>query len=368
MPVYKDNKTGKWYYEFNYKTASGENRRRKRRGFEKKADAKDAEAAEKIKLKDAPPSKLTFGQLYNLYIEAKSPEWLPGTKRKVEEHIKQHVLPMFRDVPIEKITTKSVENWKIAMYHKTHGGEKYKIKTLNGIRKDFSAVINYAINHQFIAFNPIRAVTSFKDPQGNEPDIEKQVWTPEEFAKFISVVDADEWQVFFSFLWSTGVRIGEAQGVMYRDINFENKTVTICKSIDTKQKGKPYAINPTKTKKTRIIELPNKFIEQLKPYYESGKKMDNWSDDKFLFGFERPLPNSTIDKARNDYIKIAGVKKISSHCFRHSHATYLLSSGIDIKSVSERLGHKDVQETLNTYVHVLPNNKSRILSLIDESL
>ena len=61
-------------------------------------------------------------------------------------------------------------------------------------------------------------------------------------------------------------------------------------------------------------------------------------------------------------------KYISSHCFRHSHASYLLSSGIDIKSVSERLGHKDVEETQNTYVHVLPSNKSEILNLLDVSL
>lgn len=87
-----------------------------------------------------------------------------------------------------------------------------------------------------------------------------------------------------------------------------------------------------------------------------------------MFGFNKPLANTTIDKARERYIKLAGVKRISSHCFRHSHATYLLTSGIDIKSVSERLGHKDVKETLNTYAHVLRGNKSKILNLLDKSL
>lgn len=368
MPVYKDKKTEKWYYEFNYKTTSGETRRRKKRGFERKSDAKDAESAEKLKLKDAPPSALTFGQLYRLFLEAKTPEWLPGTEKKVREHIENHVLSTFRDMRLDKISTKHIEDWKTTMYNKKHGTAKYKVGTLNSIRRDFSSVFNYAINHRFISFNPVRAVTAFKDPQGTEPDIEKQVWSPEEYAKFMNVVDNEKWYVFFSFLWSTGVRIGEAQGVMFRDINFENKTVTICKSIDTKQKGKPYVINPTKTKKTRILELPSGFVDILKPYYVEMKKADGWNADKFLFGLDKPLPNTTIDKARNSYISKAGVKKISSHCFRHSHATYLLSNGIDIKSVSERLGHKDVQETLNTYVHVLPNNKSKILALIDKSL
>lgn len=372
MPVYKDKKTGKWYYEFTYKTITGENKRRKKRGFDLKSEAKEAEALEKIRLKDAPPSSLTFGQLYQLYLEAKIPEWIPGTEQKTRDHIELHVLPTFKDIRIDKITTKRIENWKIDMYNKTYdtpaGPKKYKSSTLNSIRRDFSSIFNYAINHQIVSFNPVRAVTGFKDPMSEGVDIEKQVWSPEEFNQFISVVDNEKWHVFFTFLWVTGVRIGEAQGVMFRDIDFENSTVRISKSIDTKQKGKLYAINPTKTKKTRVLELPSAFVAMLKPYYDKWSNADEWNPERFLFGFEKPLPNTTIDRARESYIKLAGVKRISSHCFRHSHATYLLSNGVDIKSVSERLGHKDVEETLNTYVHVLPSNRSKILTLVNESI
>lgn len=380
MAVYKDKKTNKWYYEFSYKTVSGEMKRRKKRGFELKSEAKEAEAMERIRLKDAPPSTMTFGQLYNLYLEAKKPEWLPGTERKLRDHIELHVLPVFRDFVLDKITTKDIENWKIDMYNKTYvksksakkaeqeEPQKYKAGTLNSIRRDFSSVFNYAINHRFITFNPVRAVIAFKDPQGNENQTEKPVWSPEEFNQFIDVVDNEAWMVFFSFLWVSGVRIGEAQGVMFKDIDFKNNTVTISRSIDTKQKGKAYCINPTKTKRTRVLELPVTYMDMLSPYYHRCKQMDSWRPDCFLFGFNKPLANTTIDKARERYIKLAGVKRISSHCFRHSHATYLLTSGIDIKSVSERLGHKDVKETLNTYAHVLRGNKSKILNLLDKSL
>ena len=369
MPVYKDKKTGKWYYEFTYKTITGENKRRKKRGFDLKSDAKEAEALEKIKLKDAPPSSLTFGQLYQLYLEAKTPEWLPGTEREIRNSIDKHILPTFKDFRIDKITTKHIEDWKTSLYSKVKDdGQKLSISTLNRIRRRFSSVFNYAVNHQFIAFNPVKAVTGFKDPMSGDTTREKQVWSPEEFQQFISVVDDEKWHIFFTFLWVTGVRIGEAQGVMFRDIDFESNTVRISKSIDTKQKGKPYVINPTKTKKTRVLELPGEFIAMLKPYYDKWAQMDTWNPDRFLFGFEKPLPNTTIDKTRESYIKLAGVKRISSHCFRHSHATYLLSNGVDIKSVSERLGHKDVEETLNTYVHVLPNNRDKILNLVDKTL
>ena len=369
MAVYKDTKTNKWYYEFAYKTITGESKRRKKRGFAKKAEAKEAETLEKARLKDTPPSAMTFGQLYQLYLDAKTPEWLPGTERKLRSHIEQHVLLMFGKMKLEEITIKTAEKWKTEMYNKeTPRGGKYKVETLNGIRRDFCAVINYAINHQIMTFNPIRAVGGFKDPTEGESAKEKPVWSPEEFAQFIEMVDNEMWRLFFTFLWVTGVRIGEAQGVTFADINFTENTVKICKSIDTKQKGKKYVINPTKTKRTRILEVPEKFLTELRPYYDRQKNICDWAPERFLFGFDKPLPNSTIDHARNKYIDESGVKYISSHCFRHSHATYLLSSGVDIKSVSERLGHKDVEETLNTYAHVLPNNRERILELLSKTL
>ena len=369
MAVYLDKKTKKWYYEFNYKTATGETKRRKKRGFNLKSDAKKAEALEQIKLKEAPPSSMNIRQLYEMYAESKSPEWLPNTERRVRGNIEHHVLPYFGDIQIDKISTKEIEEWKLKMYSlRLEDGSTYKESTLKKIRRDFSSLFNYAIRHRFLSFNPITAVSGFKDPMKNDDATEKVVWSPEEFNRFIGAVDEHDWKIFFTFLWVSGVRIGEAQGVMFKDIDFKEKTVKISKSIDTKQKGKPYVINPTKTKKMRIIELPESFMQMLRPYYEYGKKIDGWNKERFLFGFDKPLPNSTIDYQRNRYISAAGVKYISSHCFRHSHATLLLSSGIDIKSVSERLGHKDVEETLNTYAHVLPRNKSRILSLLDETI
>ena len=368
MGIYKDKISKKWYYEFSYKTSTGERKRRKQRGFDLKKEAVEAENYEKVKLKETPPSKITFSQLYKLYTEAKSPEWLPGTERKFETAMRLHILPFFQEMKIDDIASKDIEDWKTAMYDKlTDDGTKYHPKTLNRFKGDLNALFNYAVNHRFINFNPARVVSSFKNPAMIQRP-EKEVWSDDEFKAFISVVDDERWRLFFLFMWCTGVRIGEMQGIMFEDIDFENKTVRINKSIDTKQAGQRYVINPTKTKKVRVLELPESFLKELKPYYEYQKQYNGWNKKRFLFGFENPMSNTTVDVARGKYIALAKVKYISSHCFRHSHATMLLSNGVDIKSVSERLGHKDVAETLNTYAHVLPNNRDKILNLITKSI
>jgi integrase len=368
MSVRQDKKTKKWYYEFYYKTTTGETKRRKQRGFDLKKEAAEAEAYEKVKLNETPPAKMPFRDLYKMYTEAKTPEWLPGTKNKFETAIKLHILPYFGNFELDKITPRDIENWKILMYNKkTKEGTPYSAESLNRFRGNLAALMNYAQNRQFIAFNPIKAVPSFKNPAKMETT-EKQVWDETEFKTFISAVDNEQWKLFFTFLWCTGTRIGEAQGVMFKDINLTEKSVTISKSIDTQQKGKLYVINPTKTKKPRTIELPETYIEILNPHIEKQKKLPKFKETNFLFGYTRPLPKTTIDKARTDYIKQSGVKYISSHCFRHSHATYLLSNGVDVKSVSERLGHKDVAETLNTYAHVLPNSRDKIIKLLNPTI
>ena len=360
MSVYKDKVTKKWFYEFSYKTSLGETKRRKKHGFNLKSEAQEAERIEMIKLKETPPSAITFKQLYKRYLEFKTPEWIDSTHRKFETIIDLHILPHFESMSLDKVTTRDIENWKTTMYSKlTPDGIKYKAITLNRFRRELSALFNYAVKHQYIKFNPVHATTSFKDP-GQIIEMEKEIWTPQEFQKFILEVDNEKWKLFFTFLWVTGVRIGEAQGVHFRDIDFDNKTVTISKSINTKKKGVLYIVNPTKTKKVRIIELPDDFLNELKPYYEEQEKIIDWNGSRFLFGFNKPLPNTTIDKER--------IKYISSHCFRHSHASLLLASGIDIKSVSERLGHKDVVETLNTYAHVLPSNREKIIEIIKNSM
>lgn len=369
MPVYKDKKTNKWYYEFNYKTTTGATKRRKKRGFELKSEAKEAEALEKIRLNEDSPSFLTMEQLSKLYIEAKHQEWLPGSEREFMIKLNSHILPTFKNLHIDKITAKDIENWKNEMYNKTMpSGKKYSISTLNGTRGHLSALFNYAIKHQYISYNPVHSVPAFKDPNQIDEVREKSVWSPDEFKTFISVIDNEKWKVFFTFLWSTGVRIGEAQGVMFKDVDFDNGRVKIYKSIDTKQKGKPYVINPTKTKRSREIELPQKLTEMLRSYCDKYRKKSDYDEEKFLFGYNKPLPNTTINKARTKYIDLSGVKNISLHCFRHSHATLLLSYGIDIKSVADRLGHKDVKETLNTYAHVLKSNKDKILNIISSTL
>lgn len=95
------------------------------------------------------------------------------------------------------------------------------------------------------------------------------------------------------------------------------------------------------------------------------KKYDGFNDSWFLFEGHRPLPKTTITRKKDEYCKLANVKRIRTHDFRHSHASLLINNGANPTIVAQRLGHSDIAMTLNTYSHMFPNSQKEIIKLID---
>lgn len=89
-------------------------------------------------------------------------------------------------------------------------------------------------------------------------------------------------------------------------------------------------------------------------------------EGEFLFGRSEPLSSSTVKRQMQDTIKKSGVKRIRVHDLRHSHVSLLLNNGANIVAVSRKLGHSDVQVTLRTYAHLLPETEDKLVNILDE--
>ena len=92
----------------------------------------------------------------------------------------------------------------------------------------------------------------------------------------------------------------------------------------------------------------------------------DFNDDWFIFGGLNPLSPSTIGRKKDKYCKLAEVKKIRIHDFRHSHASLLLSMNVPITVISERLGHSDINMTLNTYSHMIPKDEDKAVDILNQ--
>ena len=123
--------------------------------------------------------------------------------------------------------------------------------------------------------------------------------------------------------------------------------------------GKRDVIDTPKTENSvRTIDIPNFLKEEVQEY---AKKHYGFPENQRLF----PIVARTLQKRLKKYEALTGVKPIRVHDIRHSHVAYLIYQGVEPLIIKERLGHKDIQMTLNTYGHLYPSQQKKVAEMLD---
>lgn len=160
------------------------------------------------------------------------------------------------------------------------------------------------------------------------------------------------------FLFKTGFRVGEGMAVCWSDINFENKTIKTYRRFS----GDRQVFTPPKTK-TSIREIPvdDKLLQVLKDFKEEQSKVlfdreDLNKEDLIFYDRRYRIPTNA---GLNKYLRVRlselgiGSQEMSATSGRHTYGSYLLAQGVDIWVVAKLMGHKDIQQLIKTYGHVL---------------
>lgn len=194
------------------------------------------------------------------------------------------ILLYFRERRIDKITTTDIAKWQTEIIQK---GFAYKYKSK--IYTAFTALLNFAVKFYRLPNNVVTRVGNFPN---TEPKKEMLYWSEEEFAQFITAVDNLQWKTFFSFLYLTGCRKGEALALNWNDINLNTKMVHISKSINRKglHGSASYEITTPKNKSSyRDILLPDNLLNLLLQHYKSCQQIDDFSKKSFVFDVDKTL-------------------------------------------------------------------------------
>lgn len=155
----------------------------------------------------------------------------------------------------------------------------------------------------------------------------------------------------------SGMRAGEILALTLPDIDVNGRFISVTK---TKTNRPPYQYTTPKTKRSvRKIVMPDKYFEQFERFKRAYPTLP-----EHIFG-EYTTQSVPAHHLRN-IIKETGIKRISMHGLRHTHASLLINKGVDVAYVSERLGHNTTQVTINTYYHYLENErKSEVKKAIE---
>jgi len=315
---------------------------------------------------------MTLEELYNEYIESKKHVLKETSIQKTKSILQYHILPYLKNKHVTKLTPKMLMSWKLNI-----GALNIKTSTKNNAYKEFRALLNYAVNMEYINKNPLLKVGNFKNP--NEIINGYEFYTPDEFLKFITVAKdqatliqderniIEEWHyyVLFNVAFYTGMRKGEIHALKWTDI--KDNHINISRSIAQKLKDGDRETPPKNKSSIRCIEIPKPLKKILDEHYQRCKDNLPRFDDSFrVCGGYSCLRDTTIEKRNLSYSKLAQVKKIKIHEFRHSHASYLANEGINIQEISKRLGHSKTDITWNTYSHLYPKESEKATNALNK--
>ena len=365
MAVYKDPKPTKngraWYFKFSYKDAFGATKQYRSKRYLTKKEASDAERMFLVTSTDkVEDNNMTFKDLYDEF-RMHNDEIMKDTTKYGYDN-KEKFIECFFPVKVKDFNIMQFEQWKREI-NKLNISLRYK----NDIYKFLKSLLNFATDWYGFNFTHVyRKMHNFNNP--NEMPKEMQFFTYDEFQRFLSVEEDIKFRCAWQLLYYCGLRIGELKGITWKDIDFENRKLTINKQITQQSCRSKWQFSPPKTAKSnRVLPLTKVLINDLIRLKESDKEvLFGFKDSFFVIGDVAPQISSTITARKNRNCELAGVKQIRIHDFRHSCASLLIYKGANINTVSQFLGHSKIEETLNTYTHLYKNALTDITSLIDE--
>ena len=349
MPAYK-NERGTWSVKFRYTDWTGKRKQKKKEGFATKKEAQLFESDFLNKCKTAVD--ITFSNLVENYMEDCKVHLRPTTIANKQHLISTKILPYFADMPICDIDISTVRKWQNELI--SHENE-YSQTYLKTVHNQLSAIFNFAVKYYKLPSNPASACGSM----GKKKADTMQFWTKEEFNEFIKAVsDKPLSKVIFNLFFYSGMREGELLALTLNDFDFTNNTVSINKSF-ARHENKDLIQEPKTPKSKRIITLPVEIMEMVKDY---SAMLYDYKPSQRLF----VLTKSSLKREMVRGCKLSGVKEIRIHDLRHSHASLLIELGFAPLLISERLGHENVETTLNTYSHLYPNKHSEVAEILSK--
>ena len=326
--------------------------------------------------------------------------------------VKTHLKPNLGFYKLSQITKPTLQDF----LNKIYVEKAYSKNFLNNIRKVLKCSFNYAVDNEYVKVN---LAANLKLPKYDEPPKDvAHIFTTEEINTILDRFKNNHC-VYYAFLtaYCTGLRIAEVFALTWDDIDFNNKTISVNKNIlknnqacGTKSRhlsGNSTTVWYFGTCKTqtsyRTVPIGDTLLNALKEYKEEQEKHKQNYGDTYMKHYKKnvinPYNNKPEIKIVNAYaeidvalpevnfvfIKNNGVYEGTDSCkypfkvihyelgipcrfhdFRDTHATKLIESGADIKAVSKRLGHRNIDITYNIYVRVTEKMENETANKFEE--
>lgn len=418
----------KWYYRFYVEDASGNRIQKEFPGTESKSETETLlrKAMEDYDDKKflAEAKNITLSEMLDMWVEE---ELKPGTLSNGTVAAYESTVGRIKKHPLgnRKLKTISADHLQAYMDLLSFGGvapdgTEYKALSVGSMRQ-YSAVLQNSFRFavfpkRLITFNPMQYVIRhangedyelFSEDEAGEAPNETPTITYEQYLKLTAFLEKKKNPALLpiQIAYFTGLRIGEACGLTWQDIDLKEQCLTVRRSMRYNSVRKKTEIGPTKRKKVRTVDFCDTLAAILRAakkeqmlnsikygplyqqnYYKTVKeknrtyyevytlpRTENAPENYNLVSFVciRPegayeSPSTVSIMCRTAKKKVDGLDDFHFHQLRHTYTSNLLSNGAAPKDVQELLGHSDVSTTMNIYAHATRETKRTSARLLDQ--
>lgn len=339
---------------------TGKQRRTTRRGFKTQKEAKKAERELLLSVEENGftdhTSKPTFKEVADLWLESYETTVKPTTYQNTRKYLNILIKDYFSDIRIESISVSMMQQIVLKL-SKRYTAYSLYLSVVNRVFK-------FAMSLGIVQANPVDRIIR---PKQQPPKSEKIALTKEELNQFLTLAKEHARPVLYAAwhtLAYTGLRKGELLGLEWSDIDLDNKVISVQHNL-VMVNGK-YRIQSPKTRKSiRKITidditasvLKSWKLEQKKLFFKNGVKNSNIV---FSGSSGEYLDKSHFRVSLKKFLKRYDLPAITVHGLRHTHASLLFEAGVEPKTISDRLGHANIQTTLDMYTHLNDNQRSDV--------
>ncbi len=275
----------------------------------------------------------------------------PRVYQRYEEIARLHVVPDLGHLQLDKVTSQHLQ----ALYRQKL--EKLAPRTVCHIHRLLHQAFKAARRQRLVAYNVVEEVDPPRVPQK-----EMQALTAAQARTLLAVAAQDPLEAYYVLSLFTAMRQGEVLGLKWSDVDWDNQVVHVRRGL-ARVKGVGWIEQEPKTATSRrsiplvapaIEALKRHRLRQLEQRLAAGPA---WDERNLIFanGVGRPLePQNILRRSFVPLLEKAGLPRVRIHDLRHSTATLLRSAGVDLKTISEILGHSRISITADLYTHGVP--------------
>ena len=317
--------------------------------------------------------KYTVAEWVRLWFETYSkPSIREQTACYYNNYIEKHIVPGIGSIKLDKLTTLQIQQFynKLKTSGRVQRYEHIELKDkglsnrfIRGVHGVLNSALEQAVKERLITSNPAEGCKL--------PKIEKKemkVLLPEQIGAYLQEANKRGLLPAYYLELTSGLRRGELLALLWTDLDVENMTISVTKQVN-RINGQLKVSQPKTSNSIRTIPIPKQAVDLL--ILEHEKHPDN----PYMFPSPKTGTMYDPDSFRHTHEKIlaaAGIEHIRFHDLRHTFATLSLQNGVDVKTLSNTLGHYSAGFTLDTYTHATQRMKREaadtIGSVIDQAM